>query len=178
MALIIFADDLTGAMDTGVKFSRSTSPVIVLSDLNSLELKDNGIYVLNTNTRNLGKESAYLVLKAILRNIKNSNKIIYKKIDSTMRGNVGSEIRAFIEETDINNVFICSANPSQGRLIKDGILFLEGVKVEDTSSGKDSLKGINTSEVIKIISSQIDMPVYHVIEEKIKYFSLNLQEFN
>lgn len=114
--IFIIADDLTGANDTGVQFAKNgyKTRVLILDDkLKNIEFKnDDGVLVIDTETREVEESVARDKLTEMLKEIKleiSENDIVYKKIDSTLRGNVGAEIEEILK---ILNKQFCLLSPS------------------------------------------------------------------
>ena len=103
--LLIIADDLTGAIDSGVHFATKGIKTKVFPDssfylpLDQLD-KSVEVIVLNTESRHLSpSEAAERVSRATRTGLKAGVNIIYKKTDSTLRGNIGAELEALMEVT-------------------------------------------------------------------------------
>ncbi len=114
--IFIIADDLTGANDTGVQFAKNgyKTRVLILDDkFKNVEFEnDDGVLVIDTETREVEESVARDKLTEMLKEIKleiNENDIVYKKIDSTLRGNVGAEIEEILK---ILNKQFCLLSPS------------------------------------------------------------------
>jgi hypothetical protein len=100
------ADDLTGACDTGGQFARwgfSTRiwlnfDLLDFDKLNPVEGMPTDLTVVTTNSRSDSPDQARRkVQQACQRLAQNQIVIFYKKIDSTLRGNVGVEVEAVLE---------------------------------------------------------------------------------
>src|SRR5512136_947310 len=91
---VIIADDLTGSLDTGLQFHKKGLTTYVPLKWNRPTFKGQAL-VLNTDSRNIPGEEAYLRVHEACRKIKTRG--LYKKIDSTMRGNVGKEALAILD---------------------------------------------------------------------------------
>jgi uncharacterized protein YgbK (DUF1537 family) len=61
---------------------------------------------------------------------------IYKKIDSTLRGQPASELMAMMEALGVKTALVAPAFPSQGRTTVGGRQRVDGVPVEETSFGR------------------------------------------
>jgi uncharacterized protein YgbK (DUF1537 family) len=75
------------------------------------------------------------------------DQLLFKKIDSTLRGPLGAEVGALIAELAPRLVVICPANPAVGRTVRDGILFVNGVRLEETDFRHDPAWPAKTGEV-------------------------------
>ena len=87
--IVIIADDLTGACDTGIKFRNlGIGTTVFVSSFNpdSLLYAGDPVISINTNTRSMAKENANRMLCKILYGIRaKGNFFYYKKIDSFTR---------------------------------------------------------------------------------------------
>jgi len=94
--IYVIADDLTGANDTGVQFTKKgyNSRVSIFDKSAAQNIPESlDVFVMDTETRELKSKIAREKLRSILKKLNiNKNDMIYKKVDSTLRGNVGDEI--------------------------------------------------------------------------------------
>ena len=93
--LLVIADDLTGALDTGVKFSSSGSVVFLRADrkesfrdlLETAMRPAARVAVIDARTRHLPPEEAYRIVSKIVKAAKEMKiPFLYKKTDSGLRG--------------------------------------------------------------------------------------------
>lgn len=162
--LLIFADDFTGALDTGVQMAASGSTTRVLvggaKELAETSL-DCSVLVLDVETRHLSAEDAYrvvydLVTEAVARKIP----YIFKKTDSALRGNVGAEMAAVLDATGKTLFPFVPAFPQIGRTTEEGIHLINGVEVADSVFGSDPFEPVRHSRVSDLIGEQTDKPVH------------------
>lgn len=161
--LVIIADDLTGALDTGVQFSKKNMSTIVTTDLNfNFEdiCKEADVVVIDTESRHIPADEAKERVKSVLSKFdKKEIKFFYKKTDSTLRGNIGSEIEGFMEGLNINEVSFIPAFPLSKRTVKDGILYVDNIKLAETQFAMDILNPVTDSFIPDIINKQSDINV-------------------
>ena len=153
----VIADDFTGACDVGVQFRKRGLETIVLTDADSLSSFKNvfDVLVVDTETRNLPSEDAYRKVRRAVRLLRQNNiELVYKKIDSTLRGNLGAEINAVIDELDIEAVIVTPAFPSQKRTVVNGRLLINGVPIEKTEYADDPLSPVSISQISRLIERQ------------------------
>ena len=62
--------------------------------------------------------------------------MIFKKIDSILRGNVGAEIVAALRATGCRHAFISPAIPNQKRVMREGTVYLSGAPVPTRRAGR------------------------------------------
>ncbi len=170
---VVIADDLTGALDTGVRFADEETRVRVLSGFVSDRtiheaLDDPGtqVLVVNTRSRHDSPGTAGSRVRALASAIRafqtrNDEKIlVYKKCDSTLRGNIGAELEALASVFPESGMAFIPAFPELGRTTKNGIHFVRGVPVALTSFGADELNPVLSSSIPEIIGSQSKIPVH------------------
>jgi len=118
---LLIADDLTGACDAAVHFAaRGYRSRICVS---ALEFGDARVIGVNTESRDVAGDEAELRLKAAgSRLAHRCSKILFKKIDSTLRGNVGREIQAALAIFEYDAAIVCPAFPAQNRVVENRCL--------------------------------------------------------
>ncbi|WHH57988.1 four-carbon acid sugar kinase family protein [Petroclostridium sp. X23] len=168
--LLIVADDFTGALDTGVQFAKNGIDTKVITDLEydfANASHDTEVLVVNTETRPLLPEQAYkrvyeLTKKALAAGVCN----IYKKTDSALRGNIGSELTALLDASDEEYLAFLPAFPKIGRITRVGIHYIAGIPVRESVFGQDPFEPVMHSSISQIIGEQSKACVVNVpIEE-------------
>jgi len=125
VSLAIIADDLTGAGDTGVQFAKQDLKTTVLFSESQLVPSNltGDVIVVNSDSRAIESEMAYNRVRNIASTLHNGGvKRIFKKIDSTMRGNVGVEIDGVMDEASFDVALVVPAFPSSHRITEQGEL--------------------------------------------------------
>lgn len=122
----IVADDLTGAADTGIQFQSHGIPTVVVVDSDSVfpEIKENlQALSINVNTRALNAQEAYLNIFNTVKKLKlQTCDLLYKKVDSTLRGNCAEELDAVLDASGRKIALVAPSYPAMGRKLKNGIL--------------------------------------------------------
>lgn len=140
--LIILADDLSGAADCAVSYAKSGSATVIeLSLQNNLDAQ---VLVFDTDSRHLDANEAAKLNVDAWRAVRQPGLRLYKKIDSTLRGNWAQEISALIPEAGM--AVVAPAMPAMKRFTRDARQFIDYTPVEETPvwgnegrSGKASL---------------------------------------
>ncbi|WP_275235246.1 four-carbon acid sugar kinase family protein, partial [Pantoea ananatis] len=118
MKMLVIADDFTGANDTGVQLAKKGARTEVMLTPQQKPSRRTDVLVINTDSRALSAEQASIAvtqaLSAWLGTTQN-NVLIYKKIDSTLRGNPGAEIAAAMAASGATLAIVAAAIPSAGR---------------------------------------------------------------
>ena len=129
--LYMLADDLAGAHDVAVPFAKRGFAVAVPTGPDRLDRFDSAdLVVLNTNSRSCGEAEAADHVGAACEAIRaRSGTLIYKKIDSTLRGHVGLEIDLVSDLMEFGLVVCAPAYPEMRRTTVGGYQLLHGVPV-------------------------------------------------
>jgi 2-keto-3-deoxygluconate permease len=157
--LLIVADDFTGANDTGVQFSKIglRSMVIINKTHISKSLKECDVLIVDTESRFDDKETAYRKAYETGKISKaNHIKYYYKKLDSTLRGNIGAEISGMMDSLEIKHAIMVPAYPSYGRTTINGNVYLNDKLLEETEFANDPRTPVKDSYIPRIISEQTD----------------------
>ena len=109
----------------------------------------------DTETRNKPARVAYREARSFCLLCKRTGRqLVYKKIDSTLRGNLGAEVKALVDVFKKSSVVICSAYPEYRRTVVDGHLLVHGIPVDRTTFANDPMSPVTTSDVKALVSSQ------------------------
>jgi len=156
--LLVIADDLTGACDTGVQFARKGIPVLVVTGITceSTALStDYQVVVINTESRHLkAEEAGRRVERVVELGIAAGMSHFYKKTDSTMRGNIGSELEALMVASGHNILPFIPALPKLGRTTCEGFQYIDDRPVHESDFAGDPLDPIAASFIPAIIGNQ------------------------
>lgn len=167
--LCIIGDDLTGAADTGIQIAkRGIFTVLFPFGLKTAEVirgtHQTQAIALNTSTRGLDQESAYSKVKKeaglLIQSL--DPHIIYKKIDSTLRGNPGIEIEAVMDASNSDVAIFAPAFPACGRTTIDGIHLVNGKPLAQTETANDPVCPVTESNISTILSMQTNLKVGHI----------------
>ena len=126
-ACIIIADDLTGACDTAIQFRNRGAryAVHVSGDLGSPYATP--VHAFSTDSRDLLGPEMETRIKGIASRLAGRDpEIVFKKIDSVMRGNPGAEIAATFAAFRCEVAVITPAFPAMGRHVRQGYLHVHG----------------------------------------------------
>jgi uncharacterized protein YgbK (DUF1537 family) len=116
---VLIADDLTGACDAAGPFATAGLRTVVALH-GEVEAE---VVALSTGSRNVKPEEARRRLRAageVVRRL--APRILFKKIDSTLRGNTRYEIEASLDAFDCDATVVTPAFPAMGRVVESGVL--------------------------------------------------------
>ena len=160
--IAIIADDYTGAGDAGVHFARFGRKIELLLHRDALSGQSGkqGDVALSSETRFLSPQDAAAVMMDLVEQCRVAGYCrIFKKIDSTMRGNPGSEIAAVLDATGHAGALICPAMPKTGRTCVDGTIFVDGTPLHLSDIGSDPFHPLATSSVTDLLRTQTVMAI-------------------
>jgi uncharacterized protein YgbK (DUF1537 family) len=117
--LTIVADDLTGACDAAVAFTRGCNPVRV--QISSQATEHAAIRAVTTESRDVTAEEAERRLRNIVERLPPGAEL-FKKTDSIFRGNTAVEIAAALRYAPFDLAIIAPAYRALGRIVHQGVL--------------------------------------------------------
>ena len=160
---LMVADDFTGASDAGVQMSKNGIEAHIAFDTDSIDPEKS--YVIDTETRNIPAEEAYRKVKQVYENIlPYAYDHYYKKIDSTLRGNIKEEIHAAVEVLKPDLIVFNPANPDSNRTVVDGILMMNGIRICETEIMRDPLCLVQQDNLRLLLEEDLG--------KKVQYFTL------
>ena len=154
---IVIADDLTGSNATCSLFKkiglRAASILKLQGDINY----NVDVISYSTASRGLDKEEAYKKVSEAIKILKNKDVLVYnKRIDSTLRGNIGTEINAMLDNLEDDRIaVVIPSYPDSGRIVVNKTMLVNGVLLENSDAGKDPKTPIKTSCVESLIQKSI-----------------------
>ncbi|MEV6160171.1 4-hydroxythreonine-4-phosphate dehydrogenase PdxA [Nonomuraea sp. NPDC052129] len=133
--VLIVADDLSGAAESAARvMMRGTRTRILLAHdavRGERELAD--ILVVDTDSRHRQPAEAATAVRSTLALASAGRpRLIFKKIDSLLRGNVAAEVAALA--TPGAAVVVAPALPSLDRVVRDGVLYVAGLALHEVNA--------------------------------------------
>lgn len=155
----IIADDLTGANDTALQFKKCNAKTKILLDYSIPPENDlsTEIWAISTESRNISAEQAEA---RVLETIENLNKNLnleyfYKKIDSTLRGNIARETLTMVKTLNYDAAIVIPAFPSEGRITVGGYHLSKCTPIGRTEMARDPHSPITESYVPSLFKNQL-----------------------
>jgi D-threonate/D-erythronate kinase len=165
MKVGIIADDLTGGNGTGVRLAKQGFDVATMVYYNKPILSGafNAV-VVDTDSRYVRKDVAEMRVQTVLENLKQWDvDIVCKRIDSTVRGNIGIEIDTMLTFLGEKSIAVVVASfPDSGRTTAGGYLLVNGAPVQTTDVAKDPVTPLTKSYIPSIIKKQSQYPVSNI----------------
>lgn len=156
---LIIADDFTGASDTGVQLKKNGYQAeIQLFPTGGLV--DHSV-VLDTESRTISPVAASRKVAELVKKIteKNQFNLVYKKIDSTIRGNIGEEIHAISDLYQPDLIVVAPALPNANRTTINGIQMLGGKPLMATDITNDPLNPLWTDNIVELLQKEFGRDV-------------------
>src|SRR6266702_1245560 len=168
--LLIIADDLTGAADCGVACaSQGLNSVVVLGCAG--DETDADILSIDANTRGLSAKDAAAETSRLVRRYMGSECfLLFKKLDSSLRGNVAAELAAaLVASRDLAMggkrvvALLAPAFPATGRTTVNGQQLIHGRSPQESESQRSDRLCCrsNLSEILRdegLSSALVDIP--------------------
>jgi uncharacterized protein YgbK (DUF1537 family) len=157
---LIIADDLTGGADAGAQFAKTGLSTLLISIRDALRIDfskytQRDVLVINTDSRGLSPEKAFSLVSNLSKDYdRELFPIIYKKVDSTLRGNIGYEIDAILKETNVSLGFMAPSFPEQHRTVVGGIMMVGAKPLALTETANDAVSPVKESHVRKLLEQQ------------------------
>jgi uncharacterized protein YgbK (DUF1537 family) len=148
----VIADDLTGAAELGaVGLRLGLKAEIVRSGRPGGAAE---LVCVDTDSRSCAPAEAARRAAAAAKLLRSAGaRWIYKKVDSVLRGNVTAEVEAVMQALNFNRALLLPANPSLGRVIRDGQYFVRGKPIHRTEFAKDPEYPRRTAQVLRLLDA-------------------------
>ena len=135
--LVILADDLTGAADAAAHLAQLCDVRLLLNSDTAWPECD--VIAVDTDTRYASPDDAAHRIAAALGRAVAAGIPVFKKIDSTLHGNVGPELKAAAAMLGTGErpalIVASPAFPAVGRTMTDGVVLVDGVPLDDDCGG-------------------------------------------
>ncbi len=156
--VITIADDLTGALDSGVEFAKRGLATYVATAAEHVETALSHkpqCLVINTASREIGEAKAHHIHRSLRATLGDdlSRSLLFKKVDSRLKGNIATEINGLIGD-QARQVVVAPAIPDMGRRHQAGIL--SGVGIDQPIAIAERCDGILSPIRVPDVSGQDD----------------------
>ncbi|WP_174870990.1 D-threonate kinase [Pectobacterium polaris] len=173
--VLVVADDFTGANDAGVGLAQHGARVSVVFDVNKLHADLLGdAVVINTDSRAVRDDVAsQRTAEAVAAwQAAGGQGWIIKKIDSTLRGNVGAEIAAVLSAADVPVALIAAASPTLGRVTRKGEVWVNGRLLTDTEFASDPKTPVTSASIAARLAEQTALSVAEIHLDDVRQANL------
>ncbi|QIQ21525.1 four-carbon acid sugar kinase family protein [Zophobihabitans entericus] len=162
----IVADDLTGATTVGVLLARSGVETAAFFDAQSLSQVDKNYQamVLSSDSRPLPKEQAKQKVKEAMLALKQKGATQFsKRTDTTMRGGIGYEIDAMLEELSPDTIaVVVPAMPQSRRILVGGYSVIDCIALSKTDVAKDVRTPVKESHIPTLLGEQTEHQIGYI----------------
>jgi uncharacterized protein YgbK (DUF1537 family) len=146
----VIADDLTGAAELGAIGWRHGLRAEIVRGGKPSGAAD--LVCVDTDSRGCDVREAAKRAAAAAKLLNSSGaKWIYKKVDSVLRGHVTAEVEAVMRQLKLECALLLPANPSLGRIIRDGEYFVRGRPLHKTEFARDPHFPRRSSQVLRLV---------------------------
>lgn len=167
------ADDLTGATTTGVLLARSKARTAVFFNVeaasNAQAVDELDAIIISSNSRPLPANEAYEKVKDATIALKDMGvKYFQKRTDTTMRGGIGVEIDAMLDQLDEDAVaVVVPAMPQSRRILVGGYSVIDGVALINTPVAQDVRTPVKENYIPRLLEGQTRRKVGLVTLDKV-----------
>ncbi|WP_185731410.1 four-carbon acid sugar kinase family protein [Larkinella rosea] len=153
--IAVIADDFTGAAELGgigLSFGLEVEMAMSVDSRSTADL-----LVVATDTRSVSEEVAVQKVTEISEALAQLKpQLIYKKIDSVLRGHVVAETLAQLQVLDMPKALLIPANPALGRTLVNGQYFVNGKPIHQTHFANDPEFPVTESDVLMRFQDKSD----------------------
>ena len=151
--IAVVADDLTGAAELGGIGLRYNLNVEVALEVNSSTKAD--LLIVATDTRSGSEQDAIAEMTKVSQAVADlSPDLIFKKVDSVLRGHVLAELNAQLDTLEQNTALLVPANPALGRAIKNGTYYVYDKPIAETGFKDDPEFPVKSSSVVEMLKAE------------------------
>ncbi|GAA3610792.1 four-carbon acid sugar kinase family protein [Gibbsiella greigii] len=160
--VLVIADDFTGANDAGIGLASAGAQVRVLFEPQAAAAQTQGVRVISTDSRAATAEEAAQRVRQALAGWPQGLGWVFKKIDSTLRGNLGAEAEAALLASGAPMALIAPAVPRLGRITRGGNCLIHGSLLTETEFASDPKTPITTASIQQRLKQQSALPCSHL----------------
>ncbi|MFI6948002.1 four-carbon acid sugar kinase family protein [Streptomyces sp. NPDC050422] len=151
----ILADDLTSAGDGAAPFRRTGHEARVLLSAPATALPQApGVTAVDLGTRLLDEAAAATRAGRAARLFAGST-LLFKTVDSTLRGHVAAEVRAAWAGSRRRAVVIAPAFPAEGRVTRQAVQYVWGVPVHESGFARDPVHPVRCSDLTAVFPDAV-----------------------
>ncbi len=156
--VLALADDLTGALEVGALLAAKGIRSLV-SRRAECDVAVPAV-TMDTRTRHRPASKARAAVRALARKARRDRiRFLYKKTDSTLRGNIGSEFQALLDCFPDRSLVYVPAYPKMGRTVRQGELFVDGIPLARTAFAADPLNPATEGSIPSVLRRHCRAPI-------------------
>lgn len=154
--LLIVADDFAGAADCAVAFAQRGYATGAILEAGEVGFGGWEVLALDTDTRDCDAAAASERVRHLI-GAGAGDATLFKKVDSTLRGNPGPELKAAVDNRAPRCVIAAPAFPATGRTTVDGHQLVDGRWLEQSEFAGQ----VRTSEIGELLAP-VGLPIVEV----------------
>lgn len=155
--IAVIADDLTGAAEIGGIGLRYGLKAEIVTQIP--RQSDADLLIISTDTRSMPENEALELTREVSEAIRDMHpSVIFKKVDSVMRGHIIPELRLHMQILEKSKALLIPANPDFGRKLTGGKYYVNGRLIHETSFAHDPefpVKGSRPHEMLRAEENDI-----------------------
>ncbi|MFB3830180.1 MAG: four-carbon acid sugar kinase family protein [Bryobacteraceae bacterium] len=148
MNIAAFADDATGALETGAQLAGAGVRAAVCF---TGRPPGDAVPVFDTETRHLTAQQAEAAVARAAAMCAGA-RWVFKKTDSTLRGNIAAEFQALLRAWPGRDILYAPAYPALGRTVRDGALYVYGRPLGETEFARDPLNPVHDGRIAPLLA--------------------------
>ena len=150
--IAVLADDLTSAADGAAPFvARGVTASI---GRGQLPREAAGVVAVDCGSRSATSSQAFEQVARLTAQLA-SRAVLYKTVDSTLRGHIAEELEACFAASGRASLVFAPAFPQAGRTTVGGIQFVDGIPVSKSAYGQDPVHPARHSALVDLVPSSI-----------------------
>ena len=163
----VVADDITGANDIGIMFTKAGKRACVCSGIPEASFRwEADAAIVDTDSRFHPRDLAYREVFAATRYLMDLGvRQFYKKTCSVFRGNIGAEFDAMLDALGEDFGVVILGFPANGRTTVQGIHYVYGVPLAESQFKDDPMNPMHCSDLREILSGQTARRVSNLTAE-------------
>ncbi len=148
--IVVIADDLSGAAELANAALAAGLSAEVQIGRYCPSIAE--VICVDTQTRSLPEQEAAAIAGDVAKAAADGRpRLVYKKCDSVLRGNIAAESLAIARALGKRRVLLAPANPTRHRIIRGGDYFVEGVPLDQTAFASDPEHPRRSARVLKLV---------------------------
>jgi len=147
----VIADDLTSAADGGCPFLRKGCSVeVVRRAYAGTGDSSADVVSVDCGSRSMPARQAARTAGEAAAALRHAP-LLFKTIDSALRGHIREELRSVYRESGRERLVVAPAFPEAGRTTRNGILFVDGRPVAESTYASDPVHPATTSRIADLV---------------------------
>ncbi|TPK27001.1 four-carbon acid sugar kinase family protein [Mesorhizobium sp. B2-5-3] len=153
-SIAVLADDLTSAADGAAPFVASGLTASIGRGQLPRQAEAAAIIAIDSGSRSATRSQAFKAVARLTARLAGRT-VLYKTVDSTLRGHITAELEACFAASGRRALVFAPAFPEAGRTTVRGIQLVDGIPVSESSYGHDPVHPARHSALVDLVPSCI-----------------------